>query len=933
MEWKKQKGSNCFLREEQLRLIRLTVFAHDPQQQNDSMKLLSLVKLISTRLKSTNPAETIVSYLTEEIEVNAFAIQQFCHALLKQSLYSGPAQAKTCIDCFMKITNCLWAIPVNTRAKDAVKEILLNVYDHVVDVWQVMLLGFAPGESASAVQTALLRLLWACLRRGISFQTAPESIFFSFVRALSVPLLSARMQGIPEIYNSFLEVTQDPPLFERILRCICELKPSEKLLRSNTPFDENEAAADVADSSDYSEEYVFEDDSDEELSVDQKIMVLMPEHTWLLGNFLQLSKSANLEDSTYFLPGLCHLLNIQPDFAFPSSRFSQHPVFMEQMNSMKNEKFLDNLASLIWKQSNAEIIADVALFLEHLSIKWPRIELQILKQVVLSANVLPTLYKVCTSFGKDAKVDYIKGDARKVMSFFCRGYTYALKVLDDHEVHVLNNPIPKSELGDFVSLIRDMLYTLYWKNPPEDLIELAFRRTLTDLFQMLRDRQARRQICDPECFTIPLIDSSVQISVANPDSSNYTKSRLIVNNIPCVLSFDTRVRIFQHRIQQDKERIMQVNGDIFARGLRGSIDIRRGRVLLDGFNEMFQMSDAMMKGSVQIRFIGLDGGAERGVDGGGLFKEFMHEILQEACDSTHRGLFIQTSNYLLYPNPQSSLLGLLRGDPEKFDLKLFRFIGRLVGKAMYDGILIEPRFANFFLRKMLGLNNYVDDLQSLDPDLYKNLISLKHEIKDIDSLSLTFSVMTDNLGHQEVTDLVKGGRHVAVTKDNVLSYITRMAHFRLNKQIRRQAHEFREGFWSIIQKDWLCLFSPEELLRLICGSENIDMQDLQNNVVYHGDYHIQHRTVRWFWEVVFEMTPLEKKQLLMFTTSCSRAPLLGFSQLNPRFGISLPHYDTNQLPTASTCANLLKLPPYESKFLLREKLRYAISSNSGFELS
>lgn len=40
-----------------------------------------------------------------------------------------------------------------------------------------------------------------------------------------------------------------------------------------------------------------------------------------------------------------------------------------------------------------------------------------------------------------------------------------------------------------------------------------------------------------------------------------------------------------------------------------------------------------------------------------------------------------------------------------------------------------------------------------------------------------------------------------------------------------------------------------------------------------------------------------------------------------------------RLPSASTCFNLLKLPNYQKKSILRDKLRYAISSNTGFELS
>lgn len=40
-----------------------------------------------------------------------------------------------------------------------------------------------------------------------------------------------------------------------------------------------------------------------------------------------------------------------------------------------------------------------------------------------------------------------------------------------------------------------------------------------------------------------------------------------------------------------------------------------------------------------------------------------------------------------------------------------------------------------------------------------------------------------------------------------------------------------------------------------------------------------------------------------------------------------------RLPTSSTCFNLLKLPNYSKKSILREKLRYAIHSHSGFEIS
>jgi ubiquitin-protein ligase E3 C len=42
---------------------------------------------------------------------------------------------------------------------------------------------------------------------------------------------------------------------------------------------------------------------------------------------------------------------------------------------------------------------------------------------------------------------------------------------------------------------------------------------------------------------------------------------------------------------------------------------------------------------------------------------------------------------------------------------------------------------------------------------------------------------------------------------------------------------------------------------------------------------------------------------------------------------------TMPLPTSATCMNLLKLPNYRNKNLLRKKLVAAIESGAGFELT
>jgi ubiquitin-protein ligase E3 C len=95
------------------------------------------------------------------------------------------------------------------------------------------------------------------------------------------------------------------------------------------------------------------------------------------------------------------------------------------------------------------------------------------------------------------------------------------------------------------------------------------------------------------------------------------------------------------------------------------------------------------------------------------------------------------------------------------------------------------------------------------------------------------------------------------------------------------------------------------------------------------------------------MTADEQHKFLKFMTSCSRQPLLGFGSLEPApcvQQIRLPDDLFQQkdfskilketpLPTSSTCMNLLKLPNYRSKELMRLKLHAAIESGAGFELT
>jgi ubiquitin-protein ligase E3 C len=135
------------------------------------------------------------------------------------------------------------------------------------------------------------------------------------------------------------------------------------------------------------------------------------------------------------------------------------------------------------------------------------------------------------------------------------------------------------------------------------------------------------------------------------------------------------------------------------------------------------------------------------------------------------------------------------------------------------------------------------------------------------------------------------------------------------------------------------MFNQSELQTLIGGdSSEIDVDDLRRNTAYGGVYQIgddglEHTTVQLFWKVLKELDDSDRRKVLKYVTSTPRAPLLGFSQLNPVFSIRDAGSDEDRLPSTSTCVNLLKLPRYSTAKILREKLLYAVNSGAGFDLS
>jgi hypothetical protein len=365
------------------------------------------------------------------------------------------------------------------------------------------------------------------------------------------------------------------------------------------------------------------------------------------------------------------------------------------------------------------------------------------------------------------------------------------------------------------------------------------------------------------------------------------------------------------------------------------IRVRRSRLVADGMAGLEGRVGAEIKDRVVVRYVNEQGQEELGIDSGGLFKDFLTALSAEVFSPAY-GLFsLAADGVSLYPNPAAPTV---YGEREAE--RTYSFLGRVLGKAVFENITVQPQFAHFFLAFMNGRYSYlhlVNDLASLDPQLHRNLMFLKTYAGDIADLSLTFAVTTEEVlggAHKEV-ELFPGGSRVAVTRSNRHRYISAVAKHYLHDRLALASRAFFAGVRQVVHPDLLRLFCAPELQILISGaSTGVDVADLRAHTHYAGGYSGVDRTVVRFWAVVQEFSDTQRAALLRFATSCERAPSLGFGSLSPPFTVQRVDSEADsRLPTASTCFNTLKLPAYSSQAVLREKLLLSITSGAGFDLS
>jgi len=389
------------------------------------------------------------------------------------------------------------------------------------------------------------------------------------------------------------------------------------------------------------------------------------------------------------------------------------------------------------------------------------------------------------------------------------------------------------------------------------------------------------------------------------------KSLVRIHECRPFLDFDVKRTWFKMQVRRLKKSVQ-------IRSLR--LSIRRSNVFEESYEQLRFCNVNEMRGRLHITFRN-----EEGVDAGGLTREWF-EILAKDMFNPNYALFTSTEDGCTFqPNHNSKI------NPEH--LSYFRFVGRIVGKAVLDGYFLDAHFTRSLYKHMLGEKVTHHDMEAIDPDYYKNLkMILEYPLEDL-GLDLTFSTEDHSFGWSETLDLIPNGRNIAVTEANKEKYVGLVCNYRMTTAIQEQIKAYLEGFHELVKPELVSIFNAKELELLISGMPEIDIHDLQRNTEYQN-YKPADPQIEWFWNILHSFNRSEKAAFLQFVTGSSKVPLDGFSNLQgmrgtQKFSIHRAGGPTTALSSAHTCFNALDLPAYTSEKEMKEKLLLSINEGRG----
>lgn len=172
--------------------------------------------------------------------------------------------------------------------------------------------------------------------------------------------------------------------------------------------------------------------------------------------------------------------------------------------------------------------------------------------------------------------------------------------------------------------------------------------------------------------------------------------------------------------------------------------------------------------------------------------------------------------------------------------------------------------------------------------------------------------------------------------DNIMRYCDGMVETLLRSGVQTAVEALRRGFNEFIPLCVLELLTVEELNEAINGNDaKVTRQEFSENCLANHGYTLSSKPIQWLFDILASFTVEDQKKFFAFLTGSEHLPIGGLASLNPKLtvvrktSVEPSIKEGDQLPSAMTCQNYLKLPAYETKEQMEAKLRQAIMDGQG----
>lgn len=253
-------------------------------------------------------------------------------------------------------------------------------------------------------------------------------------------------------------------------------------------------------------------------------------------------------------------------------------------------------------------------------------------------------------------------------------------------------------------------------------------------------------------------------------------------------------------------------------------------------------------------------------------------------------------------------------------------LGRLLALSFVYRCPCPLQLSLLVFKCILGVPLRPGDVRQLDPDFWNHRVrpilqpgGADKRQKELATWGMDCLTFISADGSRE---LRPGGSHISVTEQNKEEYAQLLCEDFLIGPIRPEIGCLIMGFHELVPEDLLSAsnLDAEQLRMLICGTNELDVDEWEQNAVTEGPPQV----IGWFFDWLRKQSAVGRSKMLAFVTGSSVLPC-GWQGLRDPQGRYLPFRiqvegNATALPSSHTCTNLLVLPPVLDRWELEIRL-------------